>query len=82
MTMINELSRNQTKIPNKTKGKAEKISILSYYPHQTEKVKRNSREIILKGIFLAECVEYTINVWIIDHSYGTSTNWRMHLGHT
>ena len=38
-----------------------------------------SRENILKGIFLAEYVEYTINVWIIDHSYGT--NWRMRLRH-
>ena len=66
------------------------MNIFNYYPHQIEKNNclgetelasgktLKSCEIILKAIFLAECVECTINVWIIDHNYGTSTNWGMH----
>ena len=56
------------------------INILSYYPHQIEKINclgenelasgktLKSREIFGKAVFLAECVECSINVWIIDHN--------------
>ena len=61
----------------------ENYIILSYYLHQIEKYNclseteltsregLNSCEIILKAASLAdhECVECTINVWIIDHNY-------------
>ena len=54
---------------------------LSYHPHQIEKNNclgrtqlasgktLKSREILFKVVFLAECVECAINVWIIDHKY-------------
>ena len=57
------------------------INILSYYPHQIEKINcldetelasgktLKSREIFRKAVFLAECVECSINV----------TNWQMYL---
>ena len=56
------------------------MNILSHYPDQIEKNNclgetqlasgkaLKSREILLKAVFLAEWVECTINVWIIDHS--------------
>ena len=67
-------------ILNKTKQQQEKINTLSYYPHQNEKINclgetelasgtaLKSREIFRKAVFLDECLESSINVWIIDHN--------------
>ena len=52
------------------------INILSYYAHQIEKINcLGETELAsgktlksLKVVFLAECVECSVNVWIIDHN--------------
>ena len=70
------------------------VKLLSCYLRQIEKnnclvkmelasgKRLKSCKIFLKVVFLVEWVQCIINVWIIYHSYGTSTNWRMHLRHT
>ena len=71
--------REGEKKQNQTKQSKTDRNILSYYPCETEKNNclgetelasgktLKSREIIHKAVFLAECVECAINVWIVDH---------------
>ena len=66
---------------SQTKKIQEKINILSYHPHQSEKNNCLGRtelaggktlkscEIFPKAVFSAGPVECTINAWIVDHSY-------------
>ena len=64
-----EIKKNTEQNKAKQKKKQEKINILSYHPHQSEKNNCLGRtelargktlkscEIFLKAVFLAECVE-------------------------
>ena len=68
--------RSELKKNNKQNKKQENTNILIYYPHQIEKNNcldktelalgktLRSCEIFLKGVFLAECVGCTNDVWI------------------
>ena len=59
----------------------EKMNILSYHMHQIEKdnclgrtelARRKtlkSCEISLIAVFLGDCVECSIGVWVVDHGY-------------
>ena len=58
----------QAKQSKKKTGKREHFELLSKKELASRKTLK-SCEIFLKAIFLAECVDGTINVWIIDDSY-------------
>ena len=90
---FNELARNRekhrTKQSQTKKKKQDKINILSYHPHQSEKNNCLGRtelargrtlkscEIFLKAVFLVECVECTFKVayWMLLESLSSRRFW-------